>query len=108
LPDSVAITVFRIVQEGLRNAIRHAQAREVKISLSRKDDFLRLQICDDGQGFWFPLRINELAERGHFGLIGLVERVDQANGEIEIESESGKGTTINVSMPLATEEERRG
>jgi signal transduction histidine kinase len=108
LPDSVAITVFRIAQEGLRNALRHAQAREVRISLSREDDHLRLQICDDGQGFRFPARINDLAERGHFGLIGLVERVDQANGEIEIDSASGKGTTINVSMPIATEEERRG
>jgi signal transduction histidine kinase len=107
LPDSVAITVFRIAQEGLRNALRHAQAREVRISLSREDDYLRLQICDDGQGFRFPARINDLAERGHFGLIGLVERVDQANGEIEIDSANGRGTTINVSMPIATEEERR-
>ncbi|MFL5760075.1 MAG: PAS domain-containing protein [Thermomicrobiales bacterium] len=108
LPEQVALSAFRIVQEGLRNAILHASADEVRISMARTAGKLRLQICDDGQGFRMPKHINELAEHGHFGLIGLVERVDQLSGEVAIDSEAGKGTTINVIMPVSGEEERDG
>jgi signal transduction histidine kinase len=70
------------------------------------DGNLRLEISDDGRGFNVPTRMNDLAEQGHFGLIGLVERVDQANGELEFKSESGSGTTITVMMPVTGQEEQ--
>ena len=100
LPHPTALTAFRIVQEAVRNAIRHAEAREITIRICGQSDFLRLQVIDDGCGFSVPPRLNELADRGHFGLIGLVERVDQAQGTIKIESEPGLGTTIKVTIPV--------
>jgi signal transduction histidine kinase len=106
LPETTAISVFRIAQEGIRNALRHADASEVKVGISRLDGNLRLEISDDGRGFNVPTRMNDLAEQGHFGLIGLVERVDQANGELEFKSESGSGTTITVMMPVTGQEEQ--
>ncbi len=108
LPETTAISVFRIVQEALRNALRHADANEVRVSVSRLDGNLRLQICDDGRGFNLPNRMNDLAEQGHFGLIGLVERVDQASGEIEFKTEDGDGTNITVLMPVIGKEEQIG
>jgi PAS domain S-box-containing protein len=100
LPQPLALTVFRIVQEALRNAIRHAEASEVTIRLNGHSENLHLQIVDDGHGFSLPPRLNDLADSGHFGLIGLIERVDQEKGEIEIDSEPGLGTTISVTLPV--------
>jgi PAS domain S-box-containing protein len=100
LPQPLAMTTFRIVQEALRNAIRHSSANEVTIHLRQESDQLKLEIFDDGQGFSLPDRMNELADRGHFGLIGLVERVDQAKGRIDIASEPGNGTAIAVTLPV--------
>jgi signal transduction histidine kinase len=100
LPQPLAMTTFRIAQEALRNAIRHSDASEVTIRIWQRSDELKLQVADDGLGFSMPARMNELADRGHFGLIGLVERVDQAQGTIDIASEPGAGTEINVTLPV--------
>jgi len=108
LPEATSITVFRIVQEALRNALRHASANEITVAISRLDGHMRLEICDDGRGFRLPDRINDLAEQGHFGLIGLLERVDHANGEIDIRSEAGSGTAVTVVMPVTGEEDESG
>jgi len=104
LPEATAMSVFRIVQEALRNALRHASASEIRVSIAKLDGYLRLEICDDGRGFRLPDRMNVLAEEGHFGLIGIVERVDQASGDIDIRSQPGEGTTITAVIPVIGEE----
>jgi signal transduction histidine kinase len=100
LPQSLALTLFRIVQEALRNVIRHAQAQEITVSLRREPSEVELQVRDDGRGFRVPDRLNELAHAGHFGLVGLAERVEQADGKFSVTSSAGSGTTIAVCLPI--------
>lgn len=93
LPDEHKTCIYRIVQEALRNVTRHARARSVQIQLTHPDGALRLMIQDDGQGF-VPER-----EKG-MGLLGMEERVAYLKGVFEVNSQLGKGTVINVNLPL--------
>lgn len=93
LPDEHKTCIYRIVQEALRNVTRHARARAVQIHLTHPDETLHLTIQDDGQGF-VPER-----EKG-MGLLGMEERVSYLKGAFEVKSQPGKGTVINVDLPL--------
>lgn len=94
LPDEHKTCIYRIVQEALRNVMRHARAKSVHISLTHPDGTLRLTIRDDGQGFT-PER-----DKG-MGLLGMQERVSHLHGAFELVSQPGKGTAIQVELPLA-------
>ncbi len=84
--------IYRIVQEALANAARHAQATRVDIRLSReRDRILTLEIEDNGRGF-------EPREKG-LGILGMEERVRHRNGTFQIRSEPGQGTTLLVHLP---------
>lgn len=101
LEPNVENNLYRIVQEAVNNAIKYAQATEVKIILTHNSQFLYLEITDDGRGF----NIEELEEREHFGASGhgifnIRERTNFINGHCEITSESGKGTTISIQVSL--------
>jgi signal transduction histidine kinase len=93
LPDEHKTCIYRIVQEALRNVTRHARARSVQIHLTQPEGVLRLTIQDDGQGF-VPER-----EKG-MGLLGMEERVAYLKGAFEVKSQPGRGTIINVNLPL--------
>ena len=93
LPEEHKTCIYRIVQEALRNVTRHARARSVQIHLTHPDGTLRLTIQDDGQGF-APER-----EKG-MGLLGMEERVAYLKGAFEVKSHPGKGTVINIDLPL--------
>jgi signal transduction histidine kinase len=93
LPDDHKTCIYRVVQEGLRNAVRHAKAKTVRITLGLYADNLLLTIKDDGQGFQ-PDR-----EKG-LGLLGMEERVAHLNGRFRLESVVGRGTSIRVELPL--------
>ena len=93
LPDEHKTCIYRVVQEALRNVTRHARAKSVQIRLTRPDGRLHLTIQDDGQGF-IPER-----DKG-MGLLGMQERVSHLRGAFELVSRPGKGTVINVELPL--------
>jgi signal transduction histidine kinase len=93
LPDEHKTCIYRIVQEALRNAVRHAKAKGVRIDLSQKHQSLALTVRDDGEGF-FPDR-----EKG-IGLLGMEERVTHLHGSFAVESIVGEGTCIRVELPL--------
>ncbi len=93
LPDEHKTCIYRIVQEALRNVTRHASAKSVHIRLAHPDGTLHLTIQDDGQGF-VPER-----EKG-MGLLGMEERVSHLRGAFQVSSQPGKGTVINVELPL--------
>lgn len=93
LPDDHKTCVYRIVQETLRNTVRHAKANSARITLHLTAESLHLKIEDDGQGFR-PERDKGL------GLLGIEERVAHLNGEFHIESRLGQGTSIQVELPL--------
>ncbi len=98
-PAEKAITLFRIVQESLRNIIRHAQAKTVTIRLTLMEDGVRLLIADDGRGFRVPVRLSELTNDEHYGLVGMAERVSWSKGQFNIRSTQGRGTEIKVFIP---------
>jgi two-component system, NarL family, sensor histidine kinase UhpB len=96
LAEPYASAVFRILQESLTNAARHAQASRVEVALDRQDGAVTLMVHDDGRGFSpaDPRKPNS------FGLMGLRERAYLLGGEVKIESEPGRGTTVEARIPV--------
>jgi signal transduction histidine kinase len=86
--------LYRIVQEAVTNAVRHAGARHVEIAVGEAGGALHARITDDGRGF------DPAAPRDGFGLTGMRERVTLLRGELEIAS-SADGTTVTAALPLA-------
>jgi PAS domain S-box-containing protein len=96
VPKEMALCLFRVTQEALRNAALHARARTVKVSLRTLEGGLELAVRDDGAGFVPALQ----RERPSLGLASMRERVRLLEGELDIESAPGHGTTILVWVPL--------
>jgi signal transduction histidine kinase len=88
--------IYRIVQEALHNIVQHANAKNVQISVAQEAGRLLLSIQDDGKGFDPP------QQRG-LGLIGMEERVSSLGGRLLVESASGAGTLLRVTLPLSHE-----
>src|ERR1700733_7447399 len=99
VPSDLAIACFRAVQEALTNVIRHARAQQVWIELSQTDGALELAVRDDGVGFDAGKTLDQAPRRGHFGLLGMTERVHILGGDIEVDSEPKRGTRIRISFP---------
>lgn len=90
--DEVAQVCFRIAQESLTNALRHASAGEISLTLRPRCDYLTLQIADDGDGF------DPDSPRG-LGLIMMRERAQTVGGTLRIDSEPGVGTQVSLLLP---------
>jgi len=94
------IACFRVIQEAVNNAIRHAKADKIEIKLEKNMDNIQLSIFDNGCGFDVG-RAMEYAKKGKsFGLIAMKERVELTGGKIEISSAYDKGTFIRASFPI--------
>jgi two-component system, NarL family, sensor histidine kinase DevS len=94
LPSELENTLYRIVQEGLSNVGKHAGAARAEVLLEATEGRVELAVRDDGKGF------DPLAATSGFGLAGMRERVELADGELRIDSEPGRGTTILVAIPV--------
>lgn len=90
--------VLRVVSEGLGNVARHAQAHQVWVRAFQEESMLTIEMRDDGIGF-DPS--HEATRPGHYGLLGLRERARLVGGRLEIESTSGRGTTLRFTLPSA-------
>jgi signal transduction histidine kinase/CheY-like chemotaxis protein len=101
LSDDVRLALYRVCQELLNNVVRHAQASEVGIRFQLTDQQAVLEVRDNGKGFETPHEWVELARGGHFGLVGMQERVEAVNGAVTIDSKPGMGTCVSVTVPLA-------
>jgi signal transduction histidine kinase len=96
LPQTVASCLYRVAQESLGNIVRHAKASHVEVVLSQEQGGVRLSVRDDGRGF----SSDEPRERSHgLGLISMKERVRLVNGTLSIESQTGRGTRLEVWVP---------
>src|SRR5690606_17374845 len=95
LPARVEIGLYRVAQEALTNAKRHARASTISIQLIVTPERIDMTIMDDGCGF-DPTNIPD----GHYGLIGLNERVRLLGGTVEICSAPDEGTRFAISVPL--------
>jgi two-component system, NarL family, sensor kinase len=98
LPPAVETTIFRIVQESLTNVRKHAGARSARVDLERHGDSVTLRVSDDGCGF-DPTVVPE----DRFGLEGIRQRSRLMGGEPSIRSAPGRGTTIEVRLPIPAE-----
>ena len=88
--------LYRAVQELLSNAVKHADAEKIKVSLTNEDSLLRLAVEDDGKGFDPELVVKESG----LGLKGIRENINLAGGRFEIFSEEGEGTRAVIELPL--------
>ncbi|MBE7470416.1 MAG: hypothetical protein DPW09_03745 [Anaerolineae bacterium] len=100
LPANLETVCFRLVQEALTNALRHAQAQTIRVDLQRHDKELQLVIGDDGLGFEVEPTLKRIAYGKGLGLVGMQERVSLLGGRFELESAPGQGTQIRVFLPL--------
>jgi len=94
--EIVQVAVFRICQELLKNAVKHAKANEVIVQLTIEDDHLNLVIEDDGKGF----DPGELNQKEGIGLRNIRSRVEYLNGQLDIYSKKGEGSTFTIDIPL--------
>jgi signal transduction histidine kinase len=98
-PAAVEDQLLRVAQEGVNNAVRHAKASVIEVTLTYDAHTLQLSMDDDGEGFTYDAAA--FAEGGHFGLQGMRERAAEIGGTLQVASEPGKGThiTLRVDIP---------
>src|SRR6201988_171319 len=96
LPPSVETNLLRIGQEAINNAVKHARANRIDVTLNFDTRSVQLNIRDDGRGFDPEAQIAD----GHFGLIGMRERAEQIGAVLTIDSAVERGTQIAVNVPL--------
>jgi two-component system NarL family sensor kinase len=95
LPSRIETGIYRIAQEALENVLRHAEARTARLELTLTPKQATLVISDDGRGF----DLDQIPP-GHFGLVGLNERVHLLGGRYSLQSTPGSGTVIRVQIPV--------
>lgn len=98
LSQKYEIAFFRLVQESIQNAIKHAEATLIKVKIEVSDRLLTTLVNDNGKGFDTNVK-NEKS----FGLIGMRERVEMLDGTLKIDSVIGKGTSVYIKVPLDQE-----
>jgi PAS domain S-box-containing protein len=100
LSPELETALFRVAQEGMSNIARHARAENVSLTLEFQDEFVAVDIEDDGQGFDVEATFARGQDGSPFGLMGMRERVDLLNGRLVVESRPGDGTSVRVRVPL--------
>jgi len=99
LREEVAIALFRITQEALRNIWRHSGATRADITIDFTDGHTRITVSDNGRGFQVPEKMSDLARQDKLGLAGMHERAQLIGGTLTVQSQPGKGTKIIVEAP---------
>jgi signal transduction histidine kinase len=92
--------VYRIGREALRNAFRHAAARNITAEIQYSEQWLRLRISDDGEGM-DPKVLEDGGRGGHWGLIGIRERAKRMGAQLEVSSKNGAGTQVELTVPAS-------
>jgi PAS domain S-box-containing protein len=104
LPPDISLSLFRVLQESLHNAVKHSGVRRVDVELWGKSGELHLAVNDLGTGF----DIRAAKESRGLGLTSMQERLKLVNGELSIESQPTRGTTIHARVPLKLEKRSNG
>jgi len=105
LGDDVRALLYRAVRELLVNVVKHAQAQNVKVTIGRDNDKIRIEVTDDGVGF---IPSPQLNKTGGFGLFSICERLNYRGGNIDIESKPGQGTHVTLTAPMKCEKNTQG
>ncbi|NPV87323.1 MAG: ATP-binding cassette domain-containing protein [Anaerolineae bacterium] len=100
LPEATELSIFRIIQESLRNIEKHANAQHVRISLKHSTPrTILLSVADDGVGLPADFDLSTMAAKEHYGLLGITERVALLGGHLSIQNCNGSGTLLQVAIP---------
>ncbi len=99
LPSAIETALYRVVQEALTNAVRHARATSIRVKVSKQDSAIHATVRDDGEGFDAEAALARRGDRG-LGLIGMRERIELLGGEFGIRSAPKKGAELSVMIPL--------
>ena len=100
LPREVSLSLFRVIQEALHNAVKYSGQKHFKVHLKGNADQIELEVSDQGAGF----DVDSMKNGRGLGLVSMAERIHLLNGRITINSKRGVGTTISASVPLATQQ----
>lgn len=100
VPDATALSHFRIAQEAMNNAVQHGQAHHLHVRLHTDRQILEVAVQDDGVGFTLPDDWYALAKEDHYGLLGMRERAEAINAELDIESAPGEGTRVQLRSSI--------
>ena len=96
LQDPHATAVFRVLQESLTNIAKHAGASQVEVAVKRADGRIALRVSDNGRGF----TPRDAPKPGSYGLLGVRERASLLGGEVAIDSAPGRGTIVQLDLPV--------
>lgn len=107
LTTSYRTALYRIAQEALSNVVRHAQAKEASLTITRSETGLRMVIHDNGKGFSVS-RAYSARHNKRLGLLGMRERVEMIGGRLTITSNARQGTTISIIIPMDTANKDQG
>jgi PAS domain S-box-containing protein len=99
VPPDLETLAYRVVQEALSNANKHARATKIGVIVEALAGQLRVEVADDGVGF-DPAKVREYLQMGRVGLASMRERVELANGTFMVHSNPGRGTTVLATLPL--------
>ena len=100
LNGAIKTNTYRILQESLQNAVKHAKCKNITVALNKTDSAIQLKVVDDGAGF------NVKKGKKGIGHKNIISRVEKIDGNLKISSNFGKGTTISVDVPLQTTSEK--
>ena len=97
---TIKTNTYRILQESLQNAVKHAKCKNITVALNKTDSAIQLKVVDDGAGF------NVKKGKKGIGHKNIISRVEKIGANLKINSILGKGTTISVDVPLQTTSEK--
>ncbi|MCK9376337.1 MAG: PAS domain S-box protein [Syntrophobacterales bacterium] len=100
MDDEIKVLLFRSVRELMMNIVKHAQARNARVTIRRDGDGVNIEVEDDGVGMGDVKRDSKLKGNGGFGLFSIRERLHYLGGQVQMESEKGRGTRITLMVPL--------
>ena len=103
LAEPVRLALFRVAQESMTNAAKHAAPTRISVTLRLDGDRATLVVADDGIGYAVPADLAVPSEPGHYGLVGIAERSEAVGATLTVESQSGGGTRVRVWAPLDLE-----
>lgn len=93
LTDDLKLNIYRIIQELINNILKHADAKNITVSIKGKDKLIHIIVTDDGKGFQVK------GKRKGIGISNMINRVESYNGKLKIISSPGKGCKTNVTIP---------
>jgi PAS domain S-box-containing protein len=100
MDDEIKVLLFRSVRELMMNIVKHAQARNARVTIRREGEGVNIEVEDDGVGIKDAPRDSKLKGNGGFGLFSIRERLHYLGGHLQMESENGRGTRVTLMVPL--------